>query len=312
MLVVVPKALAGVPRPAVRTGAVRTGALRTGALRVETSTEPFPLVALVLLTSAALVVSVAGLSSSPGVAAGGVLAGLLLVGGFVGYERRARARVRVLPAVTFRGGARLRLAYATIALLAMASMVEGFIPLFGQRLAGLGPLLAGFLGATLALGWTLGELPSAGASRPATVRRVIIAGPVVVVAGLALAALTQHPSPGGWTLTAWVAAYLLVGAGVGIAWPHLSTEVMAAVSDPHEGDKASAAINTVQLVANAFGAALTGVAVNLGQPDTARSAVNLFGGFVVLAGLGVLTAVLSQRGSVLPSSVLPSSAPPSR
>jgi MFS family permease len=274
VLMVVPRALAGASRP-------------------EPLSEPFPLVALVLLTSAALVVSVAGLSSSAAVAAGGVAAGLVLVAGFVGYERRSR--VRVLPAVTFRGGSRLRLTYATIALLAMASMVEGFIPLFGQRLAGLGPLLAGFLGATLALGWTLGELPSASASRPGTVRRIIIAGPVLVGVGLVLAALTQHPSSGGWLPTAWVVAYLLIGAGVGIAWPHLSTEVMTAVTDEGEGDKASAAINTVQLVANAFGAALTGVAVNLGQPDTARSAVNLFAGFVVLAVLGVLTAVLSQR-----------------
>jgi MFS family permease len=265
--------------------------------RADGSPEPFPLVALVLLASAALVVSVASLIATPLVSAVGIGAGLLLIGGFVAHERRARVRgrVRVLPAETFRRGSPLRWIYATIAMLAMTSMVEGFIPLFGQRLAGLAPLAAGFLGAALALGWTMGELPSASAERATTIRRIIVAGPLLVGVGLALAAYTQRPEPGGWTLALWVLAYLAAGAGVGIAWPHLSTAAMSSVSDEREGDKASAAINTVQLVANAFAAAVTGVAVNLGEPDTVRSAHYLFGGFVLIAALGLVTAVLSAR-----------------
>lgn len=47
-------------------------------------------------------------------------------------------------------------------MLSIASQIEAFIPLFGQRLAGLAPLVAGFAGAATALGWTLGEVPSAG------------------------------------------------------------------------------------------------------------------------------------------------------
>jgi MFS family permease len=262
----------------------------------EAEREPFPLVAMLLLASSALVVSVASVIATPVVGVVGVLLGLVLVAAFIGYERRAR--VRVLPAATFRGGSRLRWVYATLALLAMSSMVEAFIPLFGQRLAGLAPLAAGFLGAALALGWTAGELPSASAHRAVTVRRIIIAGPVVVGVGLLLAALVQGTDPSGFLLALWVLAYLVVGCGTGIAWPHLSTVAMSSVSDPSEGHKASAAINTVQLVANAFGAALTGLAVNLGEPDPVRAAHYLFGSFAVLGLLGLVTAVLSQRRPV--------------
>jgi len=274
LAVIVPRALAGA--------------------RAEVQAEPFPLVALLLLASAVLVVSVASVIATPLVSVLGVLIGLALIAAFIGYERHAS--VRVLPAATFRGRSRLRWIYATIAVLAMSSMVEAFIPLFGQRLAGLAPLAAGFLGAALALGWTAGELPSASASRAVTIRRAVIAAPVVVGIGLVLAAVSIQADPDGWLIAVWVLAFLLTGAGTGIAWPHLTAQAMSSVSDPLEGHKASAAINTVQLVANAFAAALTGLAVNLGEPDTLRAAHYLFGSFAVLGVLGLVAAVLSQRG----------------
>src|SRR5882757_1070521 len=271
--VVVPRALAGA--------------------EAEAEAEPFPVVALLLLASAALVVSVASVIATPVVSVVGVLLGLALIAAFIGYERHAK--VRVLPAATFRGRSRLRWVYATIALLAMSSMVEAFIPLFGQRLAGLAPLAAGFLGAALALGWTAGELPSASAHRAVTIRRTIIAAPVVVGVALVLAAVSMRADPSGWLLALWVLAFLITGCGTGIAWPHLSTVAMSSVSDPLEGHKASAAINTVQLVANAFAAALTGLAVNLGEPDTTTSARYLFGSFALLGVLGLAAALCSQR-----------------
>ena len=50
-------------------------------------------------------------------------------------------------------------------------------------------------------------------------------------------------------------------------------------------------------MANSFGASLTGVLVNLGEPDTVLSARYLFGGFAVLAVAGTAAAILSQRGT---------------
>jgi MFS family permease len=262
--------------------------------RPDVRAERFPLVALGLLAGASVAVSVASLIATVVASVVGIVIGLALIAGFVGYERRGP--VRILPATTFTAGSPLRWIYATLAVLAIGSTTETFVPLFGQRLAGLAPLAAGFLGAALAAGWTLGELPSSGAVRETTIRRIVIAGPLVLAAGLVLAALTQRTHIGGGLLTVWIVALLITGAGVGIAWPHVSTQAMGAVDDPAEGDKASAAINTVQLVANSFGAAMTGVAVNLGEPDTLTSAHYLFLGFAALAVLGIIPAVASQRG----------------
>jgi hypothetical protein len=195
----------------------------------------------------------------------------------------------VLPAATFAGRSALPWIYLTIALLSIGSTTETFVPLFGQRLLGLAPLAAGFLGAALAAGWTLGELPSAEASRPVVTERIVVAAPLVLAFGLAMVgalALCTGRTDSGWVIGGWVLALLIAGAGIGIAWPHLATGAMSAVHDPAEGDKASAAIN-----ANAFGASLTGVAVNLAGTDLPRAAGYLFGGFAVLTALGVGASV---------------------
>jgi MFS family permease len=255
--------------------------------------ERFPLVALGLLAGASVAVTVASLIATVLAGVAGIVVGLVLIAGFVGYERRGR--VRILPASTFATGSRLPGTYATLAVLAIGSTTETFVPLFGQRLAGLAPLATGFLGAALAAGWTMGELCSSSAVRETAIRRTVIAGPVALALGLALAALTQRDHIPGGLVALWTVALLIAGSGIGIAWPHLSTQAMQAVDDPAEGDRAAAAINTVQLVANSFGTAMTGLAVNLGEPGTVVSAHYLFLGFAVLTAFGVLPAVAGQR-----------------
>ena len=73
-----------------------------------------------------------------------------------------------------------------------AAMVDTYVPLFGQRLAHLTPVAAGFLGAALALGWTVSEIVSASLENPRTIGRVIVAAPMVVASGLALGAVAQR------------------------------------------------------------------------------------------------------------------------
>lgn len=253
----------------------------------DTVVEAVPVRSMVLLSTAALVVSVASLATRAGVAAVGVLAGLALLVVFVVCERRSSTRV--LPAVTFAAGNPLRWTYLTIALLAIASTAETFVPLFGQRLGGLTPVAAGFLGAALAVGWTIGEISSAGAARPRVVRAVVVSGPAMVALGFFVAALAQREEASGPVIATWVAALVLAGAGIGAAWPHLATFVMGSVDDPGEGGKAAAAINTVQLVANAFGAALAGLLVNLGG-GSAGSAQLLFGTFAAVAAVAAPVA----------------------
>ncbi|WP_032401945.1 MFS transporter [Rhodococcoides fascians] len=257
-----------------------------------TDASPVPTWSLTLLTTAALLVSVAGVMPSLAITAAMVAAGVLLLIAFVAADRRAP--YGVLPPSTFSASS-LKWVYLTIVVLAVASTVETFVPLFGQRLAGLAPLAAGFLGAALALGWTLGEIPSASATAPRIVRRIVIGGPILVAVGLYTMATFLTARAGAGLITVWVVGLIIAGVGIGIAWPHLAVGAMTSVTESGEGARASAAINTVQLIANAFGAALAGVLVNLGESSTLRSAQLLLFTFAAVALIGVAAAARSQR-----------------
>src|SRR4029453_6374141 len=109
----------------------------------------------------------------------------------------------------------------------------------------------------LAIGWTVGEIGSASLSSERVIRRTVAVAPLVMATRLALGALTQFADAPLWLVARW-AAVMITGAGVCIAWPHLSAWAMCCVDDPAEGPAAAAAINTVQLICGAFGAGLAG------------------------------------------------------
>ncbi|WP_433215441.1 MFS transporter [Microtetraspora malaysiensis] len=249
---------------------------------------PVPGMSLALLTGAAALISLAGVLPRGALTALAVAGALALVALFLLHERRAE--VRVLPALTFSGGSPLKWIYLTIVVLAIGSTSETFVPLFGQRLGGLAPVAAGFLGAALSLGWSAAQFLSANAVRPATIQRIRVAGPAVLATGLALTGLLQAENAGGLTMILWIATYMIAGAGIGMAFPHLATAVMGSTDDQEEAGRATTAISTVQLIASAFGSALAGVLVNLGEPSTLRSAHYLLFGFALIAVLGCLTA----------------------
>lgn len=252
-----------------------------------------PIWSLLLLGAAALSVSVAGIPRNA------ILTALLLaVGGtlvvvFLIVDRRAS--VAVLPASAFRPGP-LKWMYLTLGLLMAATMVDMYVPLFGQRLAHLVPVAAGFLGVALSVGWTFGEIASASLQKASTTVRVVTGAPLVMAVGLGLAAATQFDDAPAALVAAWVVALMVTGAGIGMAWPHLSAWVMGGVSDPGEGGAAAAAINTVQLICGAFGAGLAGVVVNLTDRGDATAARWLFGSFAILAVVGVVLSSRASRG----------------
>jgi MFS family permease len=114
-----------------------------------------PVWSLLLLGAAALTISVAQVPRN-GVATVALLAAsVLLVAIFLVVDRRTSDAV--LPASIFRPGP-LKWIYLTMALLMASAMVDMYVPLFGQRLAHLIPVVAGFLGAALAVGWTVSEI----------------------------------------------------------------------------------------------------------------------------------------------------------
>jgi MFS family permease len=260
----------------------------------EPSATKVPVWSLILLAAAALAVSVAAIPHNL-MATGGLLAAsVVLVGLFVIVDWRTHAAV--LPPSVF-GPGPLKWIYLTMALLMGVAMVDTYVPLFGQRLAHLSPVAAGFLAAALALGWTVSEIVSASLQNTRTIGRVIVTAPVVSAAGLAVGALTQRGDASAGIVALWAAALLVAGIGIGMAWPHLSVRAMDSVNDPAEGGAAAAAINTVQVVSAAFGAGLAGVVVNTATGGDVVAASLLFTVFAVLSVGGVAASYAATRGS---------------
>jgi MFS family permease len=257
------------------------------------ATRGVPVMSLALLSSAVAAVSVAGIVPEGLGTATALAAGLMLAVWFITHERSAISTL--LPAVTFGRRSSLPWVYLTVGTLGFGIAVETFIPLFGQEIGALPPLVAGFLGAAPSLGWSLTQLVSANAERRRTVGGLMMGSPIVLAAGLTAYGLLQSESRSVILVGSWFVVLFLAGSGIGLAFPHLMVAALRSADGDEEGAKAASGINTVLIVASAIGAASAGVLVNLGFPSTVTSAHYLMFGFAVLITLGVLPARAASR-----------------
>ena len=255
-------------------------------------TPGIPVRSLTALGAAAMAVSVAGIPHDWRATAALLALGVALVAVFLFVDRRAGASV--LPPSTF-GPGPLKWIYLSLGVLMAATMVDMYVPLFGQRLAQLTPVMAGFFAAVLSVGWTVGEIISASLQNRRVIVRTVAFAPLVMAVGLVAGAVLIRDGMAPWLVVMWAAALAVTGAGIGIAWPHLSAWAMSSVDDPAEGPAAAAAINTVQLICGAFGAGLAGVVVNLRDTGDAAAARWLFATFAVLAAFGAVASFRSGR-----------------
>jgi len=169
----------------------------------------------------------------------------------------------LLPEGTLSPGRVLGTLFGMILLLGISITSDIFAPLFFQRLHGLSPLWAGYLTALLALGWTIAAVVSSGFTG-GRVRGAIIASPIVIAlgtAGLAIALATANPSGEIGPIALASACLFAMGCGIGIAFQHLSTRVLAS-GTAADNDRVSATLGMVQLFASGIGAAIGGVIVN--------------------------------------------------
>ncbi|WP_285030797.1 MFS transporter [Mycolicibacterium sp. lyk4-40-TYG-92] len=252
-----------------------------------------PVWSLVILGSAAMAISVAGIQRSVPVMVALLAAGVALVGVFIVVDRRMP--VSVLPQTAY-GPGPFKWIYVTLGVLMAATMADMYVPLYGQRLAGLAPLMAGFLAVALSVGWTVSEIVSASVTTSARVVRIVAVAPLVMAVGLAAAAVSQVDGASPAVVAVWAFALLVTGIGVGMAWPHLSVWAMGRVGDPAQSTVAAAAINTVQLICGAFGAGLAGIVVNTVDRPDAAGASWLFAVFAGLAALGCVASFRAGRG----------------
>jgi MFS family permease len=268
--------------------------------RARIAPGPFPLGSVLYVGAAAAVLSVAGLAADVRIAGAGLLAAAALIVLFLRHERRTTAAV--LPRATFRAGSSLRWIYGLSAVLVGVSAVEAFVPLIGQRVAGLAPVAAGFLGVALGAGWVTGEIVSASARRP---RARVLVGPALLAGGTVVVAVALLVLDGPVATALWAAGLVAGGFGIGTAWPHLAAAAIGGADDDtnpgespdeNEADKASAAVTTVQMLATSVGTALGGASLALGGTDPPASARWLFATFAVVAVVGALASRPASKG----------------
>lgn len=261
-------------------------------------TPGIPTLQITLLAGSVLAVATGSLFASLAWQAVGVVAGLALGAAAIAWDRRAV--VRLLPRGGTALGTPLGAVYASVALLLFGTTTEIFVPYFLQTLHGHTPLVAGYLTAAMAAGWSGASLLSSGHGG-ANAARLLRMGPVLCAASL-LALAVLVPTTTGLSVDArtWACALALagVGAGVGVGWPHLLTRVLALAPAGEEGT-ASAAITTVQLYGMAVGAAVAGLVANTaglnnpgGVAGAQSAAVWLFASFSLAP---LLAAWLARR-----------------
>lgn len=220
-----------------------------------------PLGKISLLVLSVLSVSAASVSPELIWNVAGIALGLGLGIAVARIDRNAA--VKLLPTGSYSVKDRLGRLYACVALLSIGITVEVFVPYFLQLIHGNTPLIAGYLSALMAAGWTAGSFISSGRTL-AVSNRLLRFGPALSCLSLVclavlmpMATLTQSNASGWWLAVPLVG----VGLGIGLCWPHLMTGVFKSAPVGEE-NIATSGITTVQLYAIAMGATLTGMVAN--------------------------------------------------
>lgn len=260
----------------------------------ETGMARVPVLQIMLLIAAVLAISVASILTD-GVALPAVLIclAMLAIAALALIDRRRENHL--FPRGTFAVGSGLAALFAAMLLLNVAIICDMFVPLFIQELHGQTPLVAGYLVALVAVGWSGGSILVSNWTG-AQERLVLSLGPVLQLLGLVglTLFLGRDNTQGaiGPLLPVGI-ALLFLGTGIGISWPHVSARLLRA-APAGEGDLTSAAISMVQQFAAGFGAAVAGVIVNavgLGEAGTLRTTIDaanwLYGLFALVPLLAI-------------------------
>lgn len=242
--------------------------------------DALPIGQLAAMASVVVLLSIAGSANRMAEIFGCIVVALLAWSLFIRLEKRATARV--FPYGSLSSGNALGRVYLFVALMLLGMQPEIYVPFFAQRLFGQTPLVAGYIGAVMAFGWTLGSVLSAGltgSQAEATKSR----GALISLLGLMIATGALSLQIGGLTALFFLCFGLVcVGFGIGYCWPHVTTSVYELAPEGEE-ELAASGVTTVQLFATAVGAAIAGLIVNSGLAmwNTSGAAVLLFGSFAV-------------------------------
>jgi MFS family permease len=216
-----------------------------------------------------------------------VAAALVVVGAALGWP----ALHRLLPAGTLRAAPGLPAAVATHGLLNMAFFgVDAFVPLALIEVRGQSATVAGLALTAATLTWTTGAWVQAHLAPRQSRRRLVIAGLLLIVVGIAGAAVVLAPTvPVALALVAWGVA----GLGMGIAFSTISLAVLESAPPGHEGT-ASASMQLTNVLGVALGTGVGGVIIGYasaqnGTPHTGIMSQDLL--MIGVAGLAIVAAM---------------------
>jgi MFS family permease len=253
---------------------------------------------LSLLGASVLAVAVGGVGgraiwSGIGLMVGGVLLITLLRM----EQASGAASFRLMPTGVYRLHNVVGAVSLAMALMAGSIAAVLYLPYVATEAGGYSPIFGGYLSGIVALSWTTASFISASAVQE-WAKRSIFFGAALVALGMMLTA---------WALIVWsfvfvALALVLVGGGIGIAWAHLGTMMMAHARET-EHDVSSAFISTNQMLAQAFASALAGMIANIaGFADpgltpsaVARAVAWVFLSFSIFAAAALPPSVISVR-----------------
>ncbi len=252
--------------------------------------QPIPMFQLLLLAGSVLAISAGSMSHVLQLNFLGIAVSVILVLVLMGQEKRGKNRL--FPRGSLVPGSAMFMVFASMALLIFGMESDLFMPYFLQNLHGLTPMMAGYVTTLVAVGWTLSEVLSAKLTGK-QMHRAVNAGPALMFIGLVILAIaTPMVTHSGMVLMATMGVgLLLIGCGIGIGWPHLSTFALQRAPED-EREYAASTLSTVQMFSIAFGAALAGMIANIAGFNNAAGTAGLeraaFWLFAIFAAFAVL------------------------
>jgi MFS family permease len=241
----------------------------------------------------------AGFGAGPGAVAGG--AALIVAGAAAGMP----ALRRLVPAgtLTVRRGRPATIACRGLLTFAFFG-ADAYVTLAVTAVRHRSPALAGIAvtGATLA--WTAGAWAQARLSDTWEGRRLVRAGVVIILAGIAGMVVALQP----WVpVAAGLAAWTVAGLGMGLAYAPLSLMMLRKAAPGQEG-RASASLNLSDVLGTAIGIGVGGAAVAAGAGGHLR--LGITAAFALAGAAGIAALAATRRLPAGTGSPPPAPSPP--
>jgi MFS family permease len=253
-------------------------------------------------TAAGAALILGGLTLAAG--SGAILAGLGLIaaGGLAGLP----ALRRLVPPGTLRVRPGLPATIACRGLLTFAFFgADAYVTLTITAIKHRTPVVAGLAVTGATLTWTAGAWVQARLSERWEGRRLVRAGMVIILAGIAGMVLLLQPAV---PVAEGIAAWTVAGLGMGLAYAPISLMMLKQAPPGQEG-RTSASLNLADVLGTAIGIGVGGAAV---AAETGRDLrAGLAAAFIIAAAMGLVLLAVTRRLPAGPVSAPPAPEPPS-